>query len=829
MLVCVLACSVFVACNPQDDSTDNSDGHNRYEQAKYTVTFNVNSNDFKLTNNVVTNVLSGTSIDAPKNADGTRIVPVKTGYTFKFWSADGTTEFVFGTTPIVKNTTLTAVYTNNTYKLTPHVDKKVVATKDAETNEYTYELEDCETGATIASDANLSVTYNTKSENLDCATAADGDEFLFWFYVGNDGKPVRLTKVATSSQTVVTTENTWLFTRGMDVYAMFKSTLPKVTVEFDGTDEVREYPVNDTITKTDSDEIAKKASKDGYKFAKWFYQQTITENDEEKVVDKDFTFKTDSTTGTTLLSACGLQDYFTPATLKMCAKWTKQVTIASESDFETYYNLLRKENPSEDEQKEIAELLEADVTFKSIAFTKSFEPLFDENHVFNGTIDGGVYDENEQVGERAKLIGGTFGNEKHASVFGYVSGTIKNVVFENVGLKISADSEGKYENAVYVGYVATVLSGNVENCTVTAKQLLVGEKAIDWVNNGMKAVCFGGIAAKVAGSNSIKDSGMVRNCSVVIEDARFACESLAFGGVCATSNSASTLSANTINVVLSDVYCLDDTKTANGRAFAKIGGIASSNGGQISKNDVTIKVSKLESIDETYFGGVCADNSGSIITTKVNATLQNATVGGAISQIVCVGGIVGRNEGYILNSYCEANIDVTAQKKSGIIAVGGIVGSNFSDKTDSSSSSTTGIGAINSTYCIGSIKVNATAENITLYVGGIAGRNSQSKISSCFVVTDIEVANTESGINRIGRTFGKHESKVSMTADLIHYASDKTFTLNGSSEFEHTDTTQGKGHVASDLKASANLNDKNFIVFDSDVWTITDKEYPTLK
>lgn len=53
VLVAVLACSVFVACNPQVNPGEDNNGHNQYEQAKYTVTFNVNSNDFKLTNNVV--------------------------------------------------------------------------------------------------------------------------------------------------------------------------------------------------------------------------------------------------------------------------------------------------------------------------------------------------------------------------------------------------------------------------------------------------------------------------------------------------------------------------------------------------------------------------------------------------------------------------------------------------------------------------------------------------------------------------------------------------------------------------------------------------------
>lgn len=835
VLVAVLACSVFVACNPTEDPGQDNNGHNQYEQAKYTVTFNVNSPDFKLTNNVIRDVLAGTSVDKPKNADGTEITPIKTGYTFKYWSADGTNEFIFGQTPIVKNTTLTAIYTNNTYELTPHLDKKVVATK-GENGEYTYSLEKCATGATLASGTKLVVTYNSKNENLDCPTAAESDEFMFWFYFDKDNKPVRLTKFATSSSAVVQTENTWLLTKSVDVYAMFKSTLPKAEVRYvDSLSEdvyyTASYPVTDSIAQTEADDIVKNhLSKAGYKFAKWFYKQSIAENDEEKTIDKDFVFKTDNATGTTLYTACGLKDYFTPATIKMYAKWTKQISIASVDDFRFYHDLLRKENPTEQEQQDINELLESDIKLSSIDFgTNAFEPLFDENHVFVGTIDGATYDENQQVTARAKIIGGVFGNSKHASVFGYVSGSVANVAFENVNLKIEKNAEGKYENTVNIGFVASVLGGKIENCSVKSAAQVFGEKldGQDWTANGMKAVCFGGIAARAEGNNAVKDTGMIRDCTVEAE-ASFACESLIFGGICGVGNSSCALSSNTVNVTLSDVYCSDDSQSSNGRSFAKIGGIAATNGGQISKSDVTIAVTKLTSLDEAYFGGVCADNSGSVITTKSSATLD-ATVGGAISQIVCIGGIIGRNEGYVYNSHCAVDIKVVAKKANGIVALGGIIGSNFSDKTDSGSSSTSGIGAINSTYATGSVSVEATADNIELYVGGIAGRNSQSKIANCFVATDITVKNTQSGKNNIGRTFGKHEKKASFSTATIHYAIDKAFTLNGSGEFEYTQNMQGNYRAGADFKSDTFLKDKNLILFDGEVWNIVDGQYPTLK
>ena len=47
--------------------------------------------------------------------------PTKTGYTFKFWSADGTAEYAFNT-PLTANITLTAVYDINSYTITFDTD-----------------------------------------------------------------------------------------------------------------------------------------------------------------------------------------------------------------------------------------------------------------------------------------------------------------------------------------------------------------------------------------------------------------------------------------------------------------------------------------------------------------------------------------------------------------------------------------------------------------------------------------------------------------------------------------------------------------------------------
>ena len=79
VLVAALLCAALIACNPTTPPDDGNDDHNQYEQAKYTVTFNVDSNDFKLTDNVIKDVLSGASVSRLKNKDGSDVVPIKTG------------------------------------------------------------------------------------------------------------------------------------------------------------------------------------------------------------------------------------------------------------------------------------------------------------------------------------------------------------------------------------------------------------------------------------------------------------------------------------------------------------------------------------------------------------------------------------------------------------------------------------------------------------------------------------------------------------------------------------------------------------------------------
>lgn len=809
-LLLVLACVACIACDPvSDDDSDKDGGLNDYETATYTVTFNANSSDFKMENSVINNVPAGSTIAEPCYSNGNPIKPYKTGYTFLYWSADGTNPFSFATDTINAPTTLTAIYKNNVYShelgTDYHIDQKLVI----ENGEYKIKYND--NGASMSADnATLDLTYATTC-NLACPNAKDGDKFLFWFYM-KDGKPVQFTKIKSGSEKTVATLEKYSTAGKLKLYAMFESTLPKAEVIFNGadTDTTLNIPINGTVNASDVPTV----DRANYVFKNWYYVVTKDVDGESVSEEVDFTFTTDDVTGTSLYSACSLSDYFTPATLTLYPRWTKQISIESAKDYKDIYDVLHKDEPTEDDLKEIKEILSADITIANdIDFAgEAFEPLFDADHVFTGTIDG----TNKKIGN-LKIA-----HTSHLSWLGYVSGEVKNVDIEIIATPSMSDE--KYANKILIGGIATQNGGKIENCNVVLNVNVVGAP---------NALVIGGVVAVNNGNSSVKNSGVVSECTVELDLSNCNCESLVLGGIVAQGNSASNIShctVKTLKIVASK--CENDKNASNGSSFAKVGGIMAINGGKIQACAVTDLSIELESRDEMYFGGICADNAGSIEKSYVALETVKLGVGGGVSPSVCIGGLVGINEGSILNSYCDANIDVQANRNSAIISIGGLVGNNISAKANSSSSSKTG--AINYAYATGTINLSAEKDvNTTTYVGGIIGRNSATNLSSCFTIVDIKVDNGEKGTNNIGNLLGSMESDETKFGSGLQFAN--TLTLNNKEYTNPTffGTQQDSKDVfygKENLKDSKDNYDAMSLKFDFDkVWDMIEGKLPTLR
>lgn len=835
LLVALLLCTVLVAC----DNTNNPDPDKKpdYEKATYTVTFNTNS-DFVLTDSVIKNVPSGSKISAPKDSNGKLIIPVKKGYTFKYWSADGVNEFNFSTDTIKKNTTITAVYTNNVYKHEPVINAKLNYIKNAD-GTYSYEIENAYDGASLSAvelnpeTTSIKSTYAGSVTEIACPTPKEGDTFRFWFYM-QDGKPVQFTKWAADGASSVAMLSKYYFTKGLTLYAMYESTLPKMGVEYkDSLSELvydtKEYSSNSQINEKD----AYVATKPGYRFDKWYY--TVV-GDDDKATDYDFKFYTDKESGTIINSATGTTDFFTPSTLVLKAKWIKQITITSADEYKSkLYDVLRKENPTEDEQLAISQILEADIIIANDANfggIGALEPLFDSEHVFKGTIDGGIYDGNGNLTGKSKLQNVSVSAQSHASVFGYVAGSIKNLDVENVNLTVVKDANGKFGIKSVLAPVATRNEGSITNVAVSG--------AIFNLESGMNTVYIGGIVGENKGFSTKSNTGYISDCtsSVTINDATT--KAFVIGGVTAETNASSALTRNSAVVAVNNISTVDDGISANGATYFVLGGIAGRSGGTVTKSNASVTVENgTVSSGAASIGGIAGDGTGSVATSSANITVS------ALVANANVGGLIGKNEGYVLNAYANVDFDLTAAGKNAILSVGGLIGNNFSSKTETGTSQTIGIGAINKSYSDGEINVSVNDGALTtLFVGGIAGRNNKSKIGGVFTLVDITVDGVKDGVkSNLGFAFGSMEAKATINSGW--YGDGNTITLNGEKyelKFDGNDaegnptytenfeiTKAGTKTESSNFTSKAWLESKSNANLDGEVWNLTDGALPTLK
>lgn len=293
IVVCVLVAllaATLAACDPNPSNPLGPD--NNPAVSSYTVTFDLNGAAFEFDELApIKNVQYGATIPEPKH-NGQSIVLQKRGYDFKGWTV-GSTDFVFGVTQIVSNTTIRAKFEAQKYY---HIlDIYSTVKYDADAQKYEINKEGHATlasGTASYSDGNVlknslgedvkdSAGNTTKMPNTNVIlpktgpettlystfaattpskvgvptrTNLDGsdDNFCFWYYMtdtldedGNpvtedgtpNGKvlqhPVQFTEWAAKGATEVAVRSvTYNFTEPLHLYAMFESDLPDVTVEY---------------------------------------------------------------------------------------------------------------------------------------------------------------------------------------------------------------------------------------------------------------------------------------------------------------------------------------------------------------------------------------------------------------------------------------------------------------------------------------------------------------------------------------------------------------------------------------------------------------------
>ncbi|MCM1305850.1 MAG: InlB B-repeat-containing protein [Bacteroides sp.] len=862
-LALLLAVSL-VACN-DNNGDGKDDGLNKYETSTYTVTFNTDSKDMtSISTPTIPNVKSGSKISEPTDADGKKIVPYKRGYVFKFWAKSNGDEFDFKNDTITENTTLKATYEPIVYYHSVNLAEKYVYDRtevvdETETDIYEKVERDASDAVTLADEeldkttTHLKSTYASTNSSLPCPTSDTQDnKFCFWYYVNKDGKPIQFSKWAGENDTTVNelisysivSDDANDITKGLVLYPMFTNDLPKVTViyqDVDGSElfDSEDYRFGQNVAKETS--TGPIPDKDDYKFVEWYYELEKTSNGTTTVENTAFVFDDgkDNTKPTSPIDAAGAENNFKPVELVLKAKWIREITITNAASFNLFYDELKGLTaiaaPTDEEQAKLDEILNANILINGTINlgTDTYEPLFDKAHSFKGTIDG-LTKTGETTSENAVLTGGKFGDATSASVFGYNEGTIQNVDFKNIELEIKDATAA----TVYLGVIATDNTGTIENCNVDNAFSL----------SDLHSVVFGGITATNHGTTK---NGIIRHCNVDIDNFSANCKALTFGGIAGESNvSASIVNCN-VNINISDANCVDDKNSKNGKSALIVGGLVGFNSSAIRLCKVTLTLKNATSLTEFVFGGATGVNNGSIRTTYAVVELGEEAVpvkarGALVESETSIGGLIGRNGGYVLNCYASANlyVEISDEPANGSnLYVGGLVGSNYSGLTDNNETVTeSGICAINYCYTTGEIvvKVSDSIKSVNAHVGGIAGRNSHKKVASLFSAVKINVTND--GNNYLGHIFGKMvndvktngkifydgESVVKLTKGGITH--DITGTGEGAEEFVAF-TNIGEGTAAANFKKAEWVTGTEDVSaplgFNGKIWEVNADSYPS--
>lgn len=797
----------LVACDPDNGGDDpDPETPNEYENTTFTVTFDSDGgtsfDDFNLTD-----VVYGSTISVPTDSEGNEVMPIKKGYTFNYWalSDSTTTEFDFETETITADITLEAQYTANTYTHTYELYEP--------TDETTYK-----NYVTITDGSVLASTYSSSADTFTCPTTTISDDyFVYWYYYDSDGEQVRFTawaKDPTDSdyQTTVAALTTYSFDSGLTLYAMWHSKLPTVSVSYkdslsEGVYNTIDYKYNDIILAAEAANklTGNTVSKSGYEFDGWYY---ITLDDDDEEVLTDFAFSSDDEDDPTYLTTDILTevDDSDDYTIILYARWIRLVTISTASEFETYYNSIKSESTSDEDMEE---LLNAHIIIAN-GFDlsgKTFEMLFDADHVFEGIIDGGIYDADDVLDGTVTITGGTFTGTEYVSIFGYSNGTIKNLDIVNPTLVI--EHSDSYARTIYCSPLLSINEGSVLNCTVTITSALT--LASD------NQIIFGGITAK-------SDGGEITNCETVLSNITVSAEGLTFGGISGVSNST-TITSSTATVKLVSVTT-DNEDGSNGLSYAYIGGIAGENKVSVIQLCSSVFEATATADRTSYIGGLTGLNNIAASISKSKSTATISVSGCTVSA----GGIAGFNYGLIINSTAANTITCTASVSA---KVGGLTGTCYNNTNISTN------GKIAYSYSTGTISATASTKTANVYMGGLFGYGYKCVISNVFTLVDITAATTQEEdevIPSLGYLVGYYDSTSSFTNAF--YTTEVGLSLNGTDAQDEgaslTLTDEGTSATIANFKSAtwmaSNLdNGTTKSGFNSTtIWTITDGSLPIL-
>ncbi len=796
-LVVILAVAL-AACNPTGGNQGGDHQGGTVDTLTYTVTFDTNGGDTSFDSYTLKNVASGSYISAPTRADGSAAIPVKTGYTFKYWSYKST-EFVFAggenPTPVEENITLTAYYEANEYTLTlnPYDEK----------SRYDGALTIAGVEGAFSEAIDKSVKYDTTAANLSLdvpKTDKDGDYFVYWYYYDSKGEAVTFTAWANESSSTVQMAAKYTFTHGLDLYPMFHSQLPDYDIILDADGGTLAGGGTVTVKQQDYVKTSVLADpvRDGYRFAGWYYETT---DDDGNVTEHDFVLFDDETEdadndgATKVSSSLVTENEGANSSLTLKARWVKAVTVSSAADFETVRAAL-----AGDDEAVKAEYASAEYTLAADINLTGWTALFDETLPFTGVFDGN--------GHAITIQSFATNGDGVYALFGFVSGTVKNLRVVAGGVAITKD---ELPAAFAIGAIAAYAKdASVENCVAV---LTVGAANAP-VDFGGSAVYVGALVGASKGGLTVVGGGGIGAADGVYCTATVYADSTGniYAGGIVGGTFDPIIGGGTLDGCNAEVaFSLSADKVYAG------GAVGYSQGFTIKKTEVRGSI-EATAVSEAYagaiagrtnFGGIslCGTDDGVAFVLDIN--------GGSIYA----GGVAGENNVSVDN--CRINAAITVKANGASVCVGGVTGRERGS-------------AVSSCYVTGSVAVTLDSGVRYAYIGGITGYDAvATAYSRIYNELNITVANGAGATLKAGNTVAYGNPSLAFSVEKVYYFEGNLITVDGAPLSDDDKTSVEKVEVLTEETRTEVPNwaiGGDYLNLDTGYWEMVEgATHPSLK
>lgn len=768
VLLLALAASLLAACDPKPQ--EGGGGGGTVSTTYYTVSFDTAGGSTIFGSYTVSNVPRGSTVAQPKRADGSVAVPTREGYTFDHWSYKGN-EFVFSdtatddspATPVTEDITLTAVWTANKYKLRLNPsDPKL----------------HYDGGLTIAGvegafaepiDKEIEFDKAAKDFSLDIVTTdKEGDYFVYWYFYDADGERKEFTAWAKEGDKTVEMAARYETAGDTDLYPMFHSLLPDITVTVDaaggtGSPGTLTVKLGDTV----SESALADPVREGYRFLGW----SMTADADEDAEAQDFVLASEEedadNSGATVVKE----------NITLTAKWVKTVDISSAADLEEVRTAL-----SGDDEDLKAEYASAEFTFSAPVTVSGWTPLFDESLPFTGSVEGN--------GFRVTISGeadenGLFG------LFGMLSGSVNDLV-----VLATLESAPTAETAFVGGIAAIAKDAQINGC---AAHITVAD------NIAFPGTVYIGAAAG-ASKGGLTVSGIhldeEGSPAAYRTDAKkmTAGASAYIGGI--TGGSYNTImnggSVSSAPAVVSAVI------NADGNVYAG-GLIGNSHGFTVTECYAGANLTVTGST--VYVGGLAGRSNTGLFS-------RSSCVGGSVGDkitatgsVVYAGGLVGQNGAAIDN--CRADIAITARATSKLFA-GGVAGSTDSHDIDSC-------------YITGSIAAEGSGEGSAVYAAGVFGEALDASFSRIYTETNITVTAAGNATADFLIAIARRSSSKTIEFEKVFRFANMTVTVNEKAVDADEEEPEGVTVLAEDKRVNGWALGSDYLDLDGGYWEYADE------